>query len=171
MAVRFPTRLCSFWVPRSYFQSRRRVLPLWAPIAALTLLPIVAYGVPLLYRGAFFMDCLLVFTALLMTPILVSSTPLLVPHRSLAALIDFLARISYPLFLVHWACGAVVFRFTGMNNAAFFTVGLGASIVVASLLVFAVDRPVEVLRARIRSGRRVSESSLADAAVGASGIR
>ena len=69
---------------------------------------------------------------------------------------DWIGGLSYPTYLCHFLIAGLVFMFFGPMSRSY---ELGAIVTIASLILscvlyFVIDRPIERLRSRIRSGVR-----------------
>jgi len=74
------------------------------------------------------------------------------PHVSLAnpGWLNFLGRLAYPLFLVHWAATTPLAPYLGEQGPKLFFASLAISLAVSTLMVLAIDRPIEHIRRRVR---------------------
>jgi len=130
------------------FLSRRITPPHWLGWAMLILYALFAYGASRWFRadtpGS---DALLATSALILAVMLIRPPQIAPADPRLA---NFLGRVSYPLFLVHWASTTPVFARIGHQGPALFCGGLAASLLVASLLVWGIDRPIEHFRRQVR---------------------
>jgi peptidoglycan/LPS O-acetylase OafA/YrhL len=64
---------------------------------------------------------------------------------------NFLGRLSYPIFLLHWPLGALVWNVTGIGqNYAALGITAVLTIGLAAVVVIAFERPLEKLRASVR---------------------
>jgi peptidoglycan/LPS O-acetylase OafA/YrhL len=77
--------------------------------------------------------------------------------RGMRGLCAMLGRISYPLFLLHWPLGALVWNVTGLAPGLALWLISGAATAVVSLAVLTlVEDPLSRLRARIRKSSSAS---------------
>jgi peptidoglycan/LPS O-acetylase OafA/YrhL len=84
-----------------------------------------------------------------------SLSGLLVISRELP-LDDYVGKYSYPVYLVHWPLLNVVQATTPFGGGpGLFACVAAASLVVSAILHHGVEVPVDKLRARIRSGRKI----------------
>ncbi|NDE89757.1 MAG: acyltransferase [Alphaproteobacteria bacterium] len=63
---------------------------------------------------------------------------------------DFLGKLSYPLFLLHWAVGVYVSLFLKMDSFAFFITALCLTLSLSTALVIMLE-PLERIRSKIRA--------------------
>ena len=138
----------------AYFVSRRLQAPSWLGPIALTWYGALAYVFPWLGDGSLLRDGLLVASVVAMFLILLRPPVIETDITALRTVANFLGRLSYPIFLVHWAVSGLVFAMIGRGDPFLFLAVLALSLLVASGMVLAIDRPIELLRARIRAAGR-----------------
>lgn len=138
------------------FLSRRRTLPGWLSHAALLAYVANSFVLPALVRDPIHRDMLLVLSAGLIGVVLMNPPSVRIASIRWVPVVNFLGRMSYPLFLVHWSASVWLFSLIGFANPALFIGGLASSLAVSVILVAAVDRPIELLRRRIRQGGKVA---------------
>jgi len=142
----------------AYFVSKRVNISRWIPLVALGVYALLGYVVPqiIIHHPRFF-DCLLVPSALMVFLILLKMPVIHTESQRLVTGFNFLGRISYPLFLVHWAASTPWFSWVGQKEPALFVGGLFLSLIVASLMVLAIDRPMEIIRTKIRKKPSIND--------------
>jgi peptidoglycan/LPS O-acetylase OafA/YrhL len=70
---------------------------------------------------------------------------------SVARFYDLLGKLSYPVFLLHYAAGTVAAALTGLRTGYLLLAVTTPIVILASLAVYlAVERPIERLRKAIR---------------------
>jgi peptidoglycan/LPS O-acetylase OafA/YrhL len=71
-----------------------------------------------------------------------------------ARVCSFAGRLSYPIFLLHWPVGAMVWSMTGIVFGwRLLALSGGTTIAIAALVVVLFEMPIERLRAGIRANR------------------
>ncbi len=141
----------------AYFLSQRLRMPSWIAPIALAGYAFAGFIAPMLLKHhPHFIDSLLVVSALMTFLVLLKMPVIRTANRRVIAGINFLGRVSYPLFLIHWAATTPLYSIIGHREPDIFLGGLICSLLVASLMVFAVDRPVEIIRTRIRKSQSIS---------------
>ena len=74
-------------------------------------------------------------------------------HKAISKLEQFLADISYPLFLIHWPIGALIVHYIDIkywNGYGLFFSGLLISALISATLVFFVEMPLKKIRKYFR---------------------
>lgn len=148
----------------AYFVSKKIALPAWAPFLALAAYLVNSFILPVYVTAQQPRDLLLVLTAVLASVIVAAPPRIRAASARQAAVAVFLGRMSYPMFLVHWAASVWLFSIIGLSNPALLLGGLATTLVLAAIMVLAIDLPVEALRRRIRRGAAPAELALAPAA-------
>lgn len=154
----------------THFVARRIRLPGWVPYAALLGYAVNSFVLPAFVSELMPRDGLLAVSACLISLVLLNPPSIRMPGARLASLIDFLGRMSYPLFLIHWVASVWLYALIGQSDPWLFLGGFPSSLALAALLVVAVDRPVELIRRRIRQERRGGLSRIAGADAGAARV-
>ena len=67
------------------------------------------------------------------------------PRSMIAAPVVFVAKISYALYLVHWA---FMFLTSGMPEPMHFLIYIGGSVLVATILSYGIEQPIMRMRPR-----------------------
>ena len=137
----------------AYFISRRISLARWVPLAALPVYAILGYVAPRFFTDPICVDGLLVISALMVCLILIKLPVVQTQSALLVAIFNFLGRVSYPIFLIHWASSVWLFSLIGWQNPQLFLGGFASTLAISSIMVLVVDRPVELIRNQIRKPR------------------
>ena len=133
----------------AFFLSRRLHPPRWVGWLMLAVYAGLALGSRWFVTGSPGADALLALSALAIAVMLIRPPQI---HPQFPEAVNFIGRLAYPLFLVHWACSTPVFAWLGgQPGARLFFGGMAISLVVACLMVLGIDRPIERLRRRVRS--------------------
>lgn len=139
----------------AYFLSRRLQPPRWLGWLMLAVYTLLAIASRLFVTNSPGCDVLLVLSAIAVAVMLIRP-PQIDPAGLFGTITpqaaNFVGRLAYPLFLVHWACTTPVFAWLGQPGAGLFCGGMTLSLLVSCLMVLGIDRPIENLRRRVRAG-------------------
>ena len=149
-AVFFLGSLCYFYHERLAFLCTTK---LWVPL----LIANMAVYVPSML-GYQFRPLPIFFGTIYLSTFITAYCLICLYHRSLkkppSACEQFLADISYPMFLLHTPLAGVILYFTqGKYHFGWdtFLIALIASFIASSILLLYVERPMKKIRARIRA--------------------
>ncbi|MEO0866838.1 MAG: acyltransferase [Cyanobacteria bacterium J06642_11] len=117
-----------------------------------------AVGLNLIFTVGFYLNLLLMI--LCIVALLTKGVPFISQEAD-----RFIGKFSYPLFLVHWQCGALVNLVLPKNQGAgsiplggplFLLLSMGLSILVSYLIVVLITDPVEKQRQAIKASIRLA---------------
>ena len=148
----------------AFFLSRRLHPPRWVGWLMLAVYAGLAFESRRFLTGSPGADVLLALSALAITVMLIRP-PQIYPKFPEA--VNFIGRLAYPLFLVHWACSTPVFAWLGgQTGARLFFGGMAISLAVACLMVLGIDHPIEKLRRQVRGAGAQKSRVRFDSAAG-----
>ena len=133
----------------AYFMSRRLHPPRWIGWLMLAVYAVLAFESRRYVTDSPGCYVLLALSAFAVAVMLIRPPQI---RPKFPGAVNFIGRLAYPLFLVHWACSTPVFAWLGEQpGARLFFGGMAISLAVACLMVLGIDLPIEKLRRKVRA--------------------